>query len=264
MDGVARASVYSEDFGLTLSIHLGRYATVFQAEITAILVCTETLLSKEISGDRICICVDSQAALKALISPQIKSRVVLDCVTALQNLSEINTVELIWVPGHSNVLGNEEADRLAREGIDLECYSPEPVLPLPLCVVHSYRKAREIRLFQDWWTNEAGLLRQNRLFFEGPNPRLSSQLIRLNRTELRIVIGMFTGHCTLDYHMSHFDSRDPICKCCLEQEETSAHLLCVCPKHARLRGFTLGEYFPSHESIKTMTVSTLAKMWALS
>jgi hypothetical protein len=41
-------------------------------------------------------------------------------MTALQNLSEINTVKLIWVPGHINVLGNEEADRLLIHG-DLLC-----------------------------------------------------------------------------------------------------------------------------------------------
>lgn len=38
------------------------------------------------------------------------------CLTELNELSLCNQVTLKWVPGHSGVIGNEEADKLAREG----------------------------------------------------------------------------------------------------------------------------------------------------
>jgi ribonuclease HI len=35
---------------------------------------------------------------------------------ALSALAERNEVTLMWVPGHSGILGNEKADELARQG----------------------------------------------------------------------------------------------------------------------------------------------------
>jgi len=58
--------------------------------------------------------LDSQAELKALSNPQITSRLVWDCTTALQQLSSHNAVKLFWVPGHSGIYGNEQADQLPK------------------------------------------------------------------------------------------------------------------------------------------------------
>ena len=40
----------------------------------------------------------------------------LRCNELLEVLSRANTVRLLWVPGHSGVVGNEKADRLANRG----------------------------------------------------------------------------------------------------------------------------------------------------
>ncbi|KAJ8912451.1 hypothetical protein NQ315_002817, partial [Exocentrus adspersus] len=55
---------------------------------------------------------DSQAALHALKSLRITSQVVLECTNSLAELGQRNKVRLVWVPGHSGVAGNEEADVL--------------------------------------------------------------------------------------------------------------------------------------------------------
>ena len=58
---------------------------------------------------------DSQASLKALDSCRADSKLVLDCIRALNKLGRLNRVVLVWVPGHVGVMGNEMADELARK-----------------------------------------------------------------------------------------------------------------------------------------------------
>ena len=62
---------------------------------------------------------DSKAALLALTSTEVKFKLVWDCIKLIKELSTDNVVTLIWVPGHSNVFGNETADTLAKEGAKL-------------------------------------------------------------------------------------------------------------------------------------------------
>ncbi|KAJ8934170.1 hypothetical protein NQ318_010676 [Aromia moschata] len=101
---------------------------VFQAEIYAILACGMEILKTAPKRRTIQICTDSQTALMAIESSKVKSRLVLDCKKILNDLASCNRVILTWVPGHSGVPGNEEADRLARLGSIGYPIGPEPIL----------------------------------------------------------------------------------------------------------------------------------------
>ena len=61
-----RAGVYRQLVERKLSFYLGRYATVFQAEIYAILACAYEIQSQKRLEKYVSICSDSLAALKAL------------------------------------------------------------------------------------------------------------------------------------------------------------------------------------------------------
>ncbi|KAJ8958286.1 hypothetical protein NQ318_017432 [Aromia moschata] len=110
----AGAGVYGKTTMTKLSFALGSYASVFQEEIYAILACGMEIPKTSPKRRTIQICTDSQASLMAIESSKVKSRLVLDCQKILNDLASCNRVILTWVPGHSGVPGNEEADRLAR------------------------------------------------------------------------------------------------------------------------------------------------------
>ena len=97
-------------------ISLGRYCTVFQAEVTAIMACALENYRRGYESKNIYIYSDSQAALKALLGCRDKSGLVKDCRSTLQDLAQRNRLTLMWVPGQIGVQGNERADKLDRMG----------------------------------------------------------------------------------------------------------------------------------------------------
>ncbi|WP_443057100.1 hypothetical protein, partial [Streptomyces sp. IBSBF 2390] len=42
-----------------------------------------------------------------------------DCKNVLNLLGNLCNLTILWVPGHTNIQGNEDADLLARQGSDL-------------------------------------------------------------------------------------------------------------------------------------------------
>ena len=67
---------------------------------------------------------------------KVKQLLVANCIQNLNTLSQENVVKLMWVPGHSNIDGNEEADTLAKAGAFKMCEISEPAVPI------SYRRCR--------------------------------------------------------------------------------------------------------------------------
>ena len=83
------------------------HATVFQAEVRAISECAQAMLEGDCRGKPVVICSDNQIALRALDGYLVRSREVLRCRQLLEELSRANSVRLLWVPGHSGVVGNK-------------------------------------------------------------------------------------------------------------------------------------------------------------
>jgi ribonuclease HI len=86
-----------------LSISLGKRATVFQAEVYAILACVHETETRDQLEKYVTICSDSQAVLKALQAAKISSPLVRECQQALNDISTRHTVGLYWVPRHAGV-----------------------------------------------------------------------------------------------------------------------------------------------------------------
>jgi ribonuclease HI len=85
-------------------------------------------IEKGYKSRNIYILSDSQAAIKALNNFQINSKLVWDFHQSQMRLAEHKRVQLIWVPGHMGIDGNEMADQLARQGSSYPFIGPEPAL----------------------------------------------------------------------------------------------------------------------------------------
>jgi len=83
-----------------LSIPLGTYASVFQAENYAILKCAAVLQTLR-SDKYIYIYIFVHTAIRAIRKPRTTSKLVRECISALDVLATSHPVCVTWVPGHT-------------------------------------------------------------------------------------------------------------------------------------------------------------------
>jgi len=108
-----------------ISVPMGQYPTIFHAEVHAIGRCALLNIHHKYKGGHIWIMPDSQAAIKALLNPEITSGVVKESLEALNELGKENSVALFWTPGNTGIPGNEVADELAKDGAQRSILGPE-------------------------------------------------------------------------------------------------------------------------------------------
>jgi len=94
-EGLAGAGIYSSGLGISSFYSLGSNVSVFQAEIFAISECASICLQLGIRGSRIFICVDSQAALRALGSNLVHSKLVWESLKRLNELCYFSELTLV-------------------------------------------------------------------------------------------------------------------------------------------------------------------------
>lgn len=244
--------IYGEAPRKAISLNLGRHCSIFQAEVYAILECAFTNLQCNYSNHTIYIQSDSQAALLALSSDTMTSRLVENCRQILNDLGSRNKVVLRWVPGHAEIEGNEKADELARVGAKGKYHGPEPFCGIPKSLtkltLKTYCQYKTVQL----WTNAPGM-KHSKALIRAFSKKAASNALALSRNQLRNLVRVLTGHCCLNKHMHTIRRRDhEQCRFCLEEEETPQHILIECPCLMRTRNMILGSQSMHPEEVRAL------------
>lgn len=236
------AGVYSRNL-IMKSYPLGKFATVFQSEIFAIIEAVSFARNQEWCGQEVRICTDSQAAILALENPLCNSKLVKKCKTELNQLSSLNRVTVTWVPGHQGFEGNEIADQLARVGSKTRLWGAELPFGLSKSLLYSFINEHLVSKHSMSWKNSFDC-KQSKLFLKEPINSLKKFILTLKRQDCRALIGFMTGHNLLKKHLVTMGlSEDPICEDCLEEDETAFHLVAECPAHMQVRFRIFGARF---------------------
>jgi hypothetical protein len=175
----------------------------------------------------------------------------------LNRLSRRNKVTIDWIPGHSGIPGNEEADQLAREATLI----PRDGIPRAVGWSYSLLKyklsERLSKLHQQSWDDRVDC-KQTKMFVAGPSKKTAQFLLSLKRSNLRTLIGIVTGHSALNYHMSRLNVlNSPTCPKCLEEDETAEHFVCRCPIYSRPRMDIWGAYELQTSELVSLDIKTI-------
>ena len=96
-------------------------ATVFQAELMAIKMAMFDITGSLGNEDRyVKLFSDSRSAIQALNSSTVSSQLVKDTISAINLVGgKVHRLEISWIKAHVGHIGNERADQLAREAVEL-------------------------------------------------------------------------------------------------------------------------------------------------
>ena len=144
----------------------------------------------------------------------------------------INT-HICWVPGHTDVPGNEHADKLAKEAAEMPARKHNTT-----SLTHLKRQIREksVKEWREIWKTES---RPGKHFQgqEEPHPSIPKAYRGANRRHTSQLISMRTGHGHFRSYLKHIPAaniEDPSCFCgAINQDPT--HLLLFCPKFKKQR-----------------------------
>jgi hypothetical protein len=126
--------------------------------------------------------------------PKTSSKLVWDCHQSLIQLAKHNRVQLIWVPGHEDIVGNKTTDQLARTGSEHPFTGPEPACGISIGVAK--------KVVRDW-TN-----RNHKKHWESRPIKMGGRTI----------------YWTLPPKRTLFQT----CERCLEEDESATHILRLC------------------------------------
>jgi hypothetical protein len=162
------------------------------------------------------------------------------------------------VLGHHGILGNEEADKLARQASATLPLGPEPALGIPKCLAREAIKNWTELQHSNTWLYLLGC-KHGKLFIGRPCKKRADDLFKPDRHQLKLAAAILTGHVPVRGHLriiGLFDG-DPSCRFCGMETETVQHLVCCCEALSCQRYSVFGVMFLEPKDLSTATVRDL-------
>ncbi|POS84839.1 hypothetical protein EPUL_004095 [Erysiphe pulchra] len=199
---------------------------IYDAELCGATMALLAALSTRIGNEKIFVLLDNQAAVRAL-----KTRKKSSCLRLTQSFHDVarkSNVEVRWVPGHSKITGNEEADSEARKALRLLPARDSTPVYITLAYLRRLMNQRRQKLIDDWWLKACPIRYQD---LELQMRRRKPPELTLPRHTLHHLLAARTGHRDLAAYHRRFHHIDAnlICEC---GQETTPTYFIRCRTHA--------------------------------
>lgn len=244
--GVAAAAVILSDNPITRTSRLPNEASVFTAELTAILDGLSSI--GNLPPGSFVMYVDSRSVLESIASFNPKhplSRKIQQEYHHLISRGNVR-VEFCWVPAHVGIPGNERADQAAKAA----CQLPAQVTPLHF---EDYTPLIKSCIRSQWQNSWNGVPRANKLLSIKPQiGHWASSFHRARHKEV-ILARLRIGHTRITHDHLMAKKPPPQCAPC-DTPLTVSHILSECPTYSvlRLRHFPRIHLTPPSERLQAI------------
>jgi ribonuclease HI len=218
-------------FGTSIKQKLPNYGSIFTAELSAIDLALEIIEDRAGVNKKFVICSDSQSSLQALQNNDYTNPILTNVRERINMLTSNFgiTINFLWTRGHVQIKGNETADRLAKESLDLEGESNDKLPFSDLkCLVKPYTREK----WQYYWAMPKP--RPNKLFEIQPVLGLWPNASRRSRREEIVLARLRIGHTHLTNSYLRKGEEQPFCISC-DCSFTIKHILLDCIEYSHIR-----------------------------
>ena len=231
----------------TVSSSCGDNCSNFEAEVAAIhCAIQQTITLFDDNSHPPCdtvIFTDSKSTLQSLENPHENVNNDITCLTQIiQKLLTSYDINLYlqWIPGHSNIMGNDTADKLAKAGAQME----QPEKPISMDTAKRVLKDDFHIAWMTRWTQGT----TGRVMFDYmTKPCKLDPMNCLKRKDQCLIFQFRTGHCRLNLHLNRINPVHlPYCRNCGDPYESVDHILF----HCQPLKFIRDRYLPSQPTIQ--------------
>ena len=183
---------------------------------------------------------DSQSTLQKVENDYTKSKLTLETNVLLNRICSKNIVELCKVQAHNGITGNEQADKLAKEGSSKLPIGPEPLIGFTMNNILKDLRANLL-------AKQYNIIKKHKIAENHKSPLLSylhkfgHNLTIGTKNNLRIFTQMISDQNHLANNHSKRDINVvPFCRHCPSTKETAEHFITACPAFSLQRMQNLG------------------------
>ena len=201
--------------------------SIFIAELHAILEALKHIREEKVQ--KAVICTDSRSVAQSLRNKNPCSPLLIHIHNIHQELSNTGVqIQFIWIPGHSGIYGNIQADKFAKEALALNNITD---IPTEYTSIKASLRNSTLKKWQQHWRDVTTATQLRRI---KPKIEVWPSSNRSNRREEKVLARLRLGH-TLYTH-GHIYSRNdhPMCTRC-QTAQTVQHIIINCPNHRRHR-----------------------------
>jgi hypothetical protein len=258
-DRGAGLGVVCQPLNVEVSTPLGGSASFIQTTILSITTAVQCCLSKSIRGKNIKICSYSRAALELLTKHTFDSKMMLECRDQLRRLTRHNHVTLTLIPELKVTRDASRAEVLAKQARNVCPEGPGPFIPTQYNSMRDRINNWSLKEHVFLWTN-IKTCRESKRFMEGPLIDQGDFLLSLSKVNLQKLCGVLTGHCRLNKHLTLIKIKnDATCEACMEDDESSFHVLAECPAYSWLRAKVFNKTILNETDMKSLSPKDLLR-----